>query len=407
MKKKVLLEAPFTASGYGLDARTVYEALKKSNKAEIYILPVKWGNTSWLNPNDPFKQEIDALAKNTMHYASNGGKFDIHVHVGIPNEFVKKAPYGVCVTAGIETTKIAPEWVKKSFEIDKVIVHSEFSKKAFVETAYEANSPQGPFVAQCRCPVDVIPFPMREVEKVDNLQLDFEPDFNFICVAMWAIRKNLENTIKWFVEEFRKEKVGLILKVNTVKNSLVDYRVTEGRLKQFLSELGPRECKVYLLHGELTEQEMNSLYCHPKVKAIVSTTHGEGFGLPLFEATANELPVIAPDWSGQVDFLYDNNEQPLFGRVKYDIKPVQEQAVWKDIIVKDSMWCYPQEMSFKKQIRDCFKDYSRFKSNAKKLCKLNKEKFEKEKILKAISDSIFSQIIDQDWFNEINDIEEL
>ena len=61
---------------------------------------------------------------------------------------------------------------------------------------------------------------------------------------------------------------------------------------------------VYVVHGDFTDSQMNQLYNHPKVKAHVSFTHGEGFGLPIFEAAYSGMPVIAPDWSGHVDFLY-------------------------------------------------------------------------------------------------------
>ena len=49
---------------------------------------------------------------------------------------------------------------------------------------------------------------------------------------------------------------------------------------------------------------MANLYAHPKIKAYVSLTHGEGYGLPLFEAAYHGIPIIAPDWSGHLDFLY-------------------------------------------------------------------------------------------------------
>ena len=92
------------------------------------------------------------------------------------------------------------------------------------------------------------------------------------------------------------------------KNSLIDKRHTEQEIKKIINSgenNKNRKCKVYLLHGEMSDEEIHSAYTHEKVKAFISLTHGEGFGLPLFEAAYSGLPVIAPGWSGQVDFLMD------------------------------------------------------------------------------------------------------
>ena len=77
----------------------------------------------------------------------------------------------------------------------------------------------------------------------------------------------------------------------------------------------------------MTDEEIHSLYLHGKIKSFVSFTHGEGFGLPLFEAAYSGLPVVAPGWSGQCDFLFDENKKSHFYNVAFDIQPIQEDAV--------------------------------------------------------------------------------
>ena len=49
--------------------------------------------------------------------------------------------------------------------------------------------------------------------------------------------------------------------------------------------------------------EMNSIYNHSKVKAMVSLTKGEGFGRPLLEFSLSQKPLIVSGWSGHMDFL--------------------------------------------------------------------------------------------------------
>ena len=91
---------------------------------------------------------------------------------------------------------------------------------------------------------------------------------------------------------------------------------------------------MYLLHGDLTEKEMASLYNHPKVKVHVSFTKGEGFGRPLLEASLSGKPVIAPGWSGHLDFL-DPNDSILLGG---HLNDVHDSAIWDKVIIKGSKW---------------------------------------------------------------------
>ena len=126
------------------------------------------------------------------------------------------------------------------------------------------------------------------------MELNLTTSFNFLAVAQFGPRKNLLNTIKWFVEEFRHEEdVGLVVKSNITKNCLMDRNTLKDQLTNFLRQQGERQCKVYLLHGDLDDTEMHSLYHNHQINAFVSFAHGEGFGLPIFEAAYSGLPVVA------------------------------------------------------------------------------------------------------------------
>jgi len=152
------------------------------------------------------------------------------------------------------------------------------------------------------------------------------------------------------------------------------------------------------MHGDLSDEEMHSLYSHDNVHALVSLTHGEGFGLPLFEAAYSGLPVIATDWSGHLDFLYKptkdkkgkEKNKPHFAKIDYDLQPVQQHAVWDGVIQKDSMWAYPKQGSCKMKLREVYKDYSRFKSQANKLQTWILENFEEQKQLNEMKNSLLS-----------------
>lgn len=121
--------------------------------------------------------------------------------------------------------------------------------------------------------------------------------------------KNYENTVRWWIEEFKDDNVGLIIKSNTKNNSTMDGMQTEAFLKSLTKQYPDKTCKVYMLHGDLTPGQMTGLYNHPKVKALVNIAHGEGFGLPLFEAAREALPIVTIGWSGQMDFLTNGTDE--------------------------------------------------------------------------------------------------
>jgi glycosyltransferase involved in cell wall biosynthesis len=301
---------------------------------------------------------IDETIEKTIAYVQSGGQFDMSIQVTIPNEFERMAPVNIGYTAGIETTKIAHQWIAKSNEMDKIIVVSNHSKNVFKYTEYQAQNQQTGevFTLKTKTPVDAVNYPVKGFDLLPDLNLNLPTSFNFLAVAQAGPRKNLHNTIKWFIEEFRNEDVGLVVKSNVSKNSLMDRQLLLGDMQRFLRQQGERQCKVYLLHGDMTDQEMHSLYRHPQIDAFVSLPHGEGFGLPIFEAAYSGLPVIATGWSGQLDFLVDENGREHFYNVAFDLQQVQKEVVWDGVITADSMWAFPREQSAKQQMRTCYEN---------------------------------------------------
>jgi len=396
MKKKVLVIGPaLTSSGYGEHARLILRALRAHEEHfDIYFENINWGQTGHTIADDEERKWIDGLGFKTAALKQSQGNVDITIQVTIPNEWKKLAPINIGVTAGIETTKIAPQWIEKSMAMDKIIVPSEHAKYGFDNTQYVAKNDEtgeeGVFKNQT--PVEVVHYPVKDT-KPSKLKLDLDSDFNFLTIAQWGPRKNLENTIKWFVEEFKDEEVGLIVKTSKRRNNVADRNNCKESIEKLLAGYQDRKCKVHLLHGNLTEEEMSGLYTHPKVKSIVTATHGEGFGLPLFEAVYNGIPVIAPNWSGHVDFLYAEKKDKKgkvkskahFTKVDYDIAPVQPSAVWNGVLQADSQWCHPKAVSFKGALREVYKNYGPKKSEAKKLAKHIIEKFNEKDIYKKIA----------------------
>jgi len=380
--KKIIVRGPaLSRSGYGEQTRFALRALRQSqDKFDIYLFTTPWGATSWITEDDEERRWIDGLLEKTVLYTQQNGTFDVSLQITIPSEWEPLAPYNIGYTAGIETTKVSPQWLEKTYVVDKIIVPSNHSKNVFETTSWEGLDRRTNQQVKLTCikPIDVVNFPIKSVE-AEKIDLKLSSDFNFLCVAQWGPRKNVEKTIEGFVEEFYKDPdIGLVVKVNLAKNCLTDKRHCVARLTALLDKYPERKCQVYLLHGSLSEGEMTSLYTYPKIKAIVSTSHGEGFGLPLFEAAYNGLPVIAPNWSGQKDFLYAPQkdkktkkvkERAMFSSVEYTLETVDPSAVWENIIIEESQWAVIKEHSYKTCMRNLYKNYGTFKSLANKLKK--------------------------------------
>jgi len=418
MKKTVLVRGPaLSQSGYGEHTRFVLRALRRrEDEFDIHILPTGWGETGWLALDDEERVWIDGQVNKATEHLQAKLPYDITVQVTIPNEWQKMAPINIGVTAGIECNKVSPVWLEKANEMDKVITISEHSKTGFGVVYQGQNSQTGqPMVLRCDVPVEVVGYPVKTFDELPDLGIDLEYDFNFLTIAQWGPRKNLHNLIRWFVEENIDQEVGLVVKTSLKNNSVVDREYAEKLVKSSIPDLPDRKCKVYFLHGDMAESEVHSLYKHPKIKALVSLTHGEGYGLPLFEAAYSGLPIIAPGWSGQTDFLYapfnstakkkKNKKKALFADVDYTIGPIPQEAVWPGVLEKETMWCFPTEGSFKLRMRQVRKNYDKWSQKAKQLQEWVCEEFGYDKMHEMLSQNIYKRDEEklelEDWLENL------
>ena len=407
---KVLLEGPIlTQSGYGEHTRLIHRALSTVNEIEIFINPLNWGFTGWADYfSKEEKESIDASirsfsrisqkAKTTGQHMS----FDLHIHVGILNEYSRKSNNSIHITAGIEADKISKNWILKTYKDppNKIVFTSTHSQNAYLNTHYkgEANNKKADIYVNEKIETEVIPYPVKEIIP-SRIDMDITTDFNFLSIALVSPRKNLHKMIQWFVEEFKNESVGLILKMGMRNGCLLDRRKTIKELKNILKKHKDRKCKVYLLHGDLTDEQIHSLYVREDVHAYTTTTCGEGYGLPIFEAAYSGLPIVATDWSGHLDFLsapYKESgklkNKKLFAKVDYDLTPIPYEHLWKDVIEDGASWAQAKPASFKKQIRKVFQNYGMYKKWATVLKEHINKTHSKEKINSEIINSIIPKL---------------
>jgi len=413
-KPRVLLVGSVcNLSGYSEHARTLLDSLiEMQDTIDLYVQNTQWAAST--TSSKYFEKYKDLIVKTNTLFNSRkdpegrvnvAGLFDATYQVRPPNEFQKMSENDVGVTAALETTFAPPEWVSKCNLMKHVLVVSEHAKKNLKNT--KDQNGQG-----ISTPITVIPFGFNSsIEMLDIYEdMDITTDFNFLTVCQMAPRKNFENMLTWFVQEFKDdEKVGLFVKTHLQNNSTLDFHAVRARVNHILDAASKeRKCKVYLVHGNLTEQQMASLYNPEYVDCYISATHGEGFGIPLFNAACNSIPIITTNWSGHLDFL----RAPVqvrkrkkiishFLKVDFDIDKVKQQHLMPGLITEDCLWAYPKEESFKKNLRFIRKNKTSCLEDSKNLSLHLREKFSLENINKQYQEFIAKDIQNIAWSSSV------
>ena len=394
-KPTVLVSAPVaTRSGYGARSRDVCRSLIALDKFDITINALPWGATAQnaLHNDDPNDAEIIKRIKSW----GEGQVPDIHIHIVIPNEFQAIGKYNIGITAGLESTIIPSSWIEGINRMNLVLCSSNFGSHVMRNSGWKNNdtgvslsatTPIKTFFEGAdtkiykktnECSVTL----KEEMEKVSE-------NFNYLFVGHWLAgglgqdRKDVGNLVKTFLSTFKKSQgAGLILKTSGANVSRLDREDILRKLDDIRISIKDNNDlpNVYVLHGDLHDSEMNDLYNHPKVKAHVSFTHGEGFGRPLLEASLSGKPVIAPNWSGHVDFLNPKQSLLLSG----GLSPVPQGGFQEGIWTQEQQWFQVDTTKAAVAMKDVKKQYNHYKKLGGKLSRANRNKFSLDKMTETL-----------------------
>lgn len=392
-KPTLIFQGPVaTRSGYGDHARDLLHSLFSLDKFNIKIMSTRWGSTP-MDALDYHNNKFHKWIVDNVIAQFPNERPDIYVQCTVPNEFQPVGYYNIGVTAGIETTICAIDWIHGCNRMDLVIVPSEFSKHTLVNTQFnEVDRATNQLVKQHKItkPVEVLFEGFDELvfgtDNVVNVKCldDVKEDFAFLFVGHWLRgdfgedRKNIGMMIKSFAMAFKNEKVkpALVLKTSSATFSVRDREYIIKNIKSALgSDYG--SIPVYLLHGDLSQSEMNGLYEHPKVKAMLNFTKGEGFGRPLLEFSLTGKPIIVSNWSGHLDFLKEGAVL-----LEGELKPVHDSAA-DNFLLKEAHWFNVNVTKALPVIRDVYTNYDKYKSTAIQLASKNKQNFSLSNMTKA------------------------
>ena len=393
MKPTCIVSCPIdTFSGYGARSRDFVKSLieSKGEEWDIKILPQRWGDCPWnfLSKDDPLRQRFIGQLKQ---------KPTVWIQITVPNEFQPVGQFNVGVSAGIETTIYPAEFIEGSNRMDLNLVSSEHSRQVALATQFDkvdSNTNQKVGITKIEKPIEVL-FEGLDLDKYyknpqdSKLLKDIKEDFCFLYTGHWLPgnfgedRKNTATLIKTFLETFRgpgRKKPALVLKTNHINYSLLDREQILKKINDIRDQISGNLPNIYLLHGEVTDEEMNLLNNDPKVKAFVSFTKGEGYGRPLAEAAITGKPVIVSHWSGHKDFIYPDYNILVGGELKNVHKSSANQ--W---LLKESQWFNINTDIASRAMKDVFKNYKRYLEGSRKQTQYLKDNWSFDKMTEKLN----------------------
>tara|TARA_B100001115_G_scaffold164046_1_gene140703 strand:- start:852 stop:2114 length:1263 start_codon:yes stop_codon:yes gene_type:complete len=370
-KPLLVFQAPIaTRSGYGDHSRDILKSLYDLDRYEIKVVPTRWGNTpqDQLNPQDEFHRWI---LQNVITQIDK--TIDVFIQVTVANEFRRVGKFNIGITAGVETTLAPQEFLQASNQMDLIITPSEFTKDVLQKTSYtqvDKRTQQQTGVVKLEKPTEVLFEGVDEeifngkYDKSNDILESVETDFNFLYVGHWLQgdlghdRKDTGMMIKTFCSVFKslpkQQQPGLILKTSSAGFSVIDREVIKEKIDEITKEFGDKCPPIHLVWGDLSTSDLNNLYMHPKVKAKVMFTKGEGYGRPLAEFCTTGKPILVSNWSGHKDFLPEDSTVYLDG----ELKEVHQSAQNK-FLLKESKWFYVNYSNAAQKFFDVHKNYKK------------------------------------------------
>jgi glycosyltransferase involved in cell wall biosynthesis len=392
-----------TYSGYGSRSRDVVKALIELDKYDVKIMPQRWGNTpmGFIQDNPEWAFLIPHILPTPQLTAQP----DIWCQITVPNEFQQVGKYNIGITAGIESTIAPADWVEGCQRMNLVLGSSKHSIEVLKKSKFEKrdqNTQQVVGYIEWTGDSEILfEGANTETYKPDNkpCMVDFnvKEDFAYLFVGHWIgntpigeDRKNISLLIKGFYETFKNKtkKPALILKTSQVSSSYMDRDRIIKMIQAIKSTVNSTNLpNIYLLHGEFTDEEMNSIYNHSKVKAMVSLTKGEGFGRPLLEFSLTNKPIITTNWSGHTDYL-----NPEFTTLLPGTMTKIHPAAANNMLLAEAEWFSVDYGHVGHHLKDMFENYKNYVDKGKRQGYYSRTNFSFDKMREKLDEVLTAKL---------------
>jgi hypothetical protein len=292
--------------------------------------------------------------------------------------------------------------------MNMTFVSSEHAKKVFEQSVFEQKDEktnQVVRIVKLEKPVEVLfegadielykSLESKEVKDIDLSKI--KEDFAYLFVGHWLQgdvgedRKNVGLLVKAFYETFKNKmkKPALILKTSGAGASYMDREEILSKIAQIRATVNSVNVpNVYLLHGDFSDNEINQLYNHTKVKAMVNLTKGEGFGRPLLEFSLVKKPIITTSWSGHIDYL----DGEFVSLIPGQLTNVHQTAVVPNMILAESQWFSPDTGMVGHYLKDVFENYKNYTDGAKRQAFRSRTEFSFDKMKEKLGEMLDKNI---------------
>lgn len=324
----------FNASGYASESRA-------------FLAGVLDG-TGWrveLAPQDPVREEgiMDPRLFARLR-ALVGGAADppeVDFQHGPAHAFtLPRGRVSVCRTM-LETDRIPEEWAEACNRFTEVWVPTAFNRETFARS--------GVLPEKIRVVPGAIEAELYDPARYPRRPIAGAKGFRFLSVFDFTPRKGWDLLLRAYFEEFSPaEEVSLVVKVVSFFGGEA---TPHERVREFVAREGLGEIpNLVLIDRHCSDDELRGLY--GSADAFVLPSRGEGWGRPYMEAMAFGLPTIGTRWSGNLEFMNDDNSF----LIEVDGLEACERT-WSGMrLYEGHRWAVPSVASLRRLMRRVYED---------------------------------------------------
>lgn len=308
--RPILFQGPvYGASGYATAARQFLLALYKLQATDIGLIPLSWNSGFDVGESKEVLSQLQQLEKQAAALPREKACL---LHWSIASEFLGRQGCAQAIGHAIfETNSLLREFVQGCNRMDGVIVPTRFNQQNFLQAGVQVPMGLVPEGVDC-----------QRFHPEGSVLSQIPQRFTFLFIAQLSYRKGFDLALKAFLELFaHHEDVQLLVRCYIRDGSPRDLEQVRQFVRAFREQefRGSKAGHVYLL-TPVAECHMPALYRSAHV--LLAPHRGEGWGLPIGEALASELPVIATAWGGIHEYLRPEHAFWL----NYHLAPIPEDV---------------------------------------------------------------------------------